>query len=283
MNFLLVLIIVAAMSLQGVAQKQYNLKTSNKCAFLYSGVSMAFAALFFLITSGGKLSFEMKLLPYCLAFALFFGMAVLFTFFAVREGSLSFTSLATSYSLIIPTLSGLVLYEESVSKFFYVGLVTLLVSLVLINEYKDGKKFTFKWIVYVLLAFIGNGMCSTVQTYQQHVFDGKYKSELMIIALLTVSSVLVIISLCKERKDIKECISKGSVYMFLYGIKVALVNLLVMVLSRKMNVSLMFPLISGGGLIVTSLISIFIYKEKLTVKQYIGLALGVCAVVLINI
>ncbi|MBQ8605574.1 MAG: EamA family transporter [Clostridia bacterium] len=283
MNYLLILVIVIAMSLQGVAQKQYNRKTGNKCAFLYSGVSMAVAALFFLITSGGKLSFEIKLLPYCLAFALFFGMSVLFTFFAVREGSLSFTSLATSYSLIIPTLSGIVLYDESVSTFFYFGLAALLVSLVLINEYKDGKKFTLKWIVYVLLAFIGNGMCSTVQTYQQHVFDGKYKSELMIIALLTVSAVLVIISLCKERKDIGICIRKGAPYMALYGIKVALVNLLVMVLSRKMNVSIMFPLISGGGLIATSLVSIVFYKERLTKKQYFGLLLGVIAVVLINI
>jgi drug/metabolite transporter (DMT)-like permease len=283
MNFLLIFVIVAAMSLQGVAQKQYNLKTRNKCAFLYSGVSMAVAALFFLITSGGKLSFEINLLPYCLAFALFFGMAVLFTFFAVREGSLSFTSLATSYSLIIPTLSGLVLYNESVSIFFYIGLAALLVSLVLINEYKNGKRFTLKWIVYALLAFIGNGMCSTVQTYQQHVFEGKYKSELMIIALLTVSAVLVIISISKERKDIKECFRKGAPFMALYGIKVALVNLLVMILSRKMNVSVMFPLISGGGLIATSLVSIVVYKEQLTKKQYFGLLLGVIAVVLINI
>ena len=283
MNFLLIFIIVLSMSVQGIAQKQYNIKTSDKGAFLFSGISMLAAAVFFLITSGGKLSFKMEVLPYCLAFALFFGMAILFTFFAVREGSLSFTSLATSYSLIIPTLSGLVLYHETVSVFFYVGLAVLLVSLVLINEYKDGKRFTFRWLVYVFLAFVGNGFCSTVQTYQQHVFDGKYKSELMIVALLTVSLILFVISLVKERKDIKPCIKKGAVFMTLYGVAVALVNLLVMILSTKMNVSVMFPLISGGGLVVTSLVSIFIYKEKLTVKQYIGLFFGIVSVIFINI
>ena len=283
MNYLLLIFIIFAMSLQGVFQKQYNIKTNSAGAFIFSSVSMLFAALVFVITSGFKLSFNAEVLPYCILFALFFGMAILFTFLAVREGSLSFTSLASSYSLVIPTLSGIVLYNETVSTFFFVGLVSLLLSLVLINEYKDGKRFTAKWVVFAVLAFIGNGFCSTVQTYQQRVFNGAYKSELMIIALLLVSVFFFIMSFVKEKSSIKLCTQKGWLLMAAYGFSIGIVNLLVMVLSRRMNVSVMFPLISAGGLVVTSLISIIIYKEKLTKKQYLGLILGVFAVVFINL
>lgn len=283
MNFLLVFIIVIAMASQGVTQKQYNFKVLNKCTFLFNSLSMLFAAAFFFVFAGGKLHFELSLVPYCLGFALFFGMAVLFKFLAVCEGPLSITSLATSYSLVIPTVSGILLYNEKVNVFFYIGFALLLLSIVFINEYKKENRFSLKWLVYVFLAFVGNGFCSTVQTYQQHVFDGKYKSELMIIALVSIALVLFVMSMFYERKDVKYCTVKGLHLMAVYGISIALVNLLVMILSTKMNVSLMFPLVSAGGLIANSLISIFVYKEKLTKKQYVGLSFGALAVILINI
>ena len=72
--------------------------------------------------------------------------------------------------------------------------------------------------------------------------------------------------------------------MVLNGIANALVNLLVMVLvSKGMAASIMFPVISGGGIVLTTLVAIFIYKEKLSVNQYIGLLLGTVSVVLMNI
>ena len=51
-------------------------------------------------------------------------------------------------------------------------------------------KITWKWILYVLLAFLGNGACSTVQVLQQRTFAGAYKNELMIMALLIVSAAI---------------------------------------------------------------------------------------------
>ena len=40
MNLLLILTIVVAMSSQGIAQKQYNSKTENNGAFIFSSISM---------------------------------------------------------------------------------------------------------------------------------------------------------------------------------------------------------------------------------------------------
>jgi hypothetical protein len=90
------------------------------------------------------------------------------------------------YSLIIPTIYGLCIGEPA-SPFLYVGLALLFVSLLLVNLEKKGaeKKITLKWIIFVLIAFVANGACSTVQTIQQRTFEGAYKSEFMIIALLT--------------------------------------------------------------------------------------------------
>ena len=53
--------------------------------------------------------------------------------------------------------------------------------------------------------------------------------------------------------------------------------------SAGISKSLMFPLISAGGIVLTWIISLFFYKEKLTLKQNIGMVLGVISIVFLNL
>ena len=62
-----------------------------------------------------------------------------------------------------------------------------------------------------------------------------------------------------------------------------LTNMLVMILSGLMAVSVMFPLISAGGIIVTFIISKFVYKENLTRMQFMGFLVGILSIVFLNI
>jgi multidrug transporter EmrE-like cation transporter len=71
--------------------------------------------------------------------------------------------------------------------------------------------------------------------------------------------------------------------MVLCGVANGASNLFVIALSPNMPASIMFPLVSAGGIVLTSLISIFIYRERLSVLQYIGMVLGIGAIVFLNI
>lgn len=237
---------------------------------------------FFVITSGG-FKWEAGLIPYALGFALSYGTSTVFSVLATSTGALSLTALIISFSLMIPTFYGLIFLNDPVSIGLIPGIALLLISLVLINKKSESIKITRRWLVYVFLAFVGNGMCSTVQKMQQVAFDGKYKNEFMIIALASVCFGLFIASLIKEKSYIKRCAKAGWYFAIGCGLTNGAVNLFVMVLSGKMPVSLMFPLISAGGIIITYFVSRFVYKEKLTKTQLIGFVLGVCSVVLLNI
>ena len=127
-------------------------------------------------------------------------------------------------------------------------------------------------------------MSSTIQTMQQKRFDGNYKSEFMIAALLIVSSFFFALALIQEKDSLKMCVKKGGILMVLDGVANGLVNFLVMTLvSRNMPASIMFPVISGGGIIFTTMVSVLFYKEKLTLKQYIGLLCGAASVVFMSL
>ena len=281
---------ILAIALQNALRKQYNTGGNStapekKGTFIFSAVSCFAALVFFLISSGFKLTFVPELIPYALGFAASYGTAVIFGFLAIKHGSLSLSSLISSYSLIIPTVFGILFLGEKTTVTFYIGLAVLCISLFLINSKKsdDGIKITPKWILFVVLGFVGNGVCSAVQALQQRAFGGLYKSELMIIALSAVVLTLLTISFITERELILPSIKYGGIYMVSNGLSNGVCNLFIMLAVGLMNAALMYPLISAGGIICTTLISIFVYKEKFTTKQYVAFAFGILAVILLNV
>lgn len=283
MTYFLLLLIVADQLLETIMSKQYNINAKKNNVMLYSGVSCLFALLFFVANSGGKLDFNPKIISYAIGFAAAFGTATATAIFAIKTGPLSLTTLFSSYSLLIPTLYGIIFLKDPISPTLYAGLAVLLVSLYLINMKKnENLKITPMWIIYVLLAFVSNGMCSTVQKMQQLKFDGAYKNEFMIIALAIVTVILITAGLSQKGNKaemLKPCFKYGIVK----GLGNGFLNYLVMVVSAVLPNAVLFPSISAGGITLTFLCSILVYKEKLTKMQTVGYILGIVSIVLLNL
>lgn len=283
MNILLLVLIIVSMSLDGVFSKEYNKKTENKGTYVFCAMTAAAGGLYFLISSGGKMSFEISMIPYILSFALSYAITLLCFYLAILKGPLSLSSLATSYSLIIPTLFGIIYYKEESSSFFILGLLFMTISLFLINWTKDDKKASFKWAFYAFCAFLFNGLCTTVQVVQQKQFDGLYKNELMIISYVLAAIIFLLVAMKKERGTLKLCAKKGAMLALFKGMSNGFMNFLIMVLSLKMASSFMFPIISVGRVIMSAVLAAILYKERLTLMQNIGLVFGLGAIVFLNI
>lgn len=282
-NILLLLTVVVFVSVQQVTKKAFNMKVAGG-AMSFSAASCVAAVVVFLITSGGKMQFSAEFLPYSLLFAVSYSVTVVTGMLAIMAGPLSLTCLVTSFSLIIPTLYGILVLQEPVSTNLFIGLGLLAVALVLINlEEKGEKKITLKWAVYVLLAFVGNGMCSTVQKVQQIACGGQYKSEFMIVALCISILSIGLVALFTEKKSALPNLKTGFWLYTICGLANGGANFLVIFLSSRMAASVMFPVISAGGIVLTFLISLFFYKEKLSKWQILGSALGLVSVIFLNL
>ncbi len=278
---------VLGVTIQQVCKKAYNKKVLGG-TFTFTSLSILFALTVFIAISGGKFNFTPEIMPYAIGFAVAYGSASIGSFLAISTGPMSITSLLVQYSLIIPTIYGLCTGDKA-SLFLYVGLGLLFISLFLVNIEKKGeeKKITLKWGVFAFLAFFGNGLCSTLQKAQQDVFvteqnpDG-YKSEFMIIALAVSFIAIAVSALIFERQGIWTKIKTGAHWYVICGLANGLVNLFVIMLA-KYDASIVFPVISAGGIVATALVGIFIYKEKLSVLQIIGMCLGTVSIVFLNL
>ena len=111
---------------------------------------------------------------------------------------------------------------------------------------------------------------------QQLKFDGAYKTEFMITALLIVFAVMTVFGLIK-----KEGRTKGIVkYAAAQGVSNGVLNMLVMVLTALLPTAVLFPAVLSGGMIIAFIASVTVFKERLTARQYIGYGIGVVSVIL---
>lgn len=67
--------------------------------------------------------------------------------------------------------------------------------------------------------------------------------------------------------------------MIVSGACVAVNNKFNLYLSGVMDSAVFFPVVNGGGLVLTTLAAVLLFKEKLSKKQWIGVVLGIASVV----
>ena len=156
MKILCVIAVILLLTVQNALRKQYNQAKEPRGAFTFSAVGCLFALMFFVVSSRFSLDFKVEILPYALGFAASYGTAVIFSFLAIKHGSLSLSSLISSYSLIVPTLFGIAFLGEEQSATLYIGLLALCISLLLVNlkKTKDDKKINVKWVNFVLCYYL---------------------------------------------------------------------------------------------------------------------------------
>ena len=281
MDCLLLISVIILLPLQSIVKKPFTNKVGDKGSFTFTAI-LSFVALVFFVVTGKGFEWNVGYLPYAIGFAASYIAANVFAVLAIATGSVSLSSLIIKFSLLLPTAYGLFL-GEGISAFFIVGIALLIVSMILINKPEKGEKFSLKWLIFALLAFVGNGMCSITQKMHQQEFATAYKNEFMIVALGISVVASVVLALCFERKDTVQYTKVGFIPASLCGLANGAVNLFVMILNNRIPASLMFPLISAGGIIIIYLVSKFYYKEKLSKPQFIGLLIGIASVIFLNL
>ena len=238
-----------------------------------------------MIAAGGDLHFTAEILGYSLFFATAYAVSAAGSFLSIITGPLSVSSLLIQLSLIIPTLYGILFLGEELTEPRIIGIFCLLLAIVFVNLQgkKEEKRMTLKWGIFVALSFFGNGFCSVSQKMQQDAFGGRYKSEFMIVALLAVAVFMLVPAILTEKKQIGQNLRKGLPFFLVCGVANGVANYAVMILNGMMDASVMFPVISAGGILLTAVIALTLYKEKLSLQQIIGFVLGTVSVIVLNL
>jgi drug/metabolite transporter (DMT)-like permease len=291
MSTSLTLILSLAVALgSGIARKYYTNKSTKGFSggFVYNAVSCLTAAAVMMCWGGfGSAS------AFTVVLGTVFGTVTaiqgITNLSAFQIGPMSYTSVIISFSTLISALSGVMFFGESLGWAQIVGIALMLVSFVLAaNVSSDEKKANFKWLILCLIAFAATGGIGILQKVHQ---SSEYRTELnsfLIIAFL--SSALIcsaFAALLKKREktesDVKSGGKKG--FWIMLGVMIAggacaaANNKFNLYLSGVMDSAVFFPIVNGGGLVLTTLAAVLIFRERLSKKQWIGVVFGIASVI----
>ena len=266
----------------------YNKKTEEKegASSLYTFLLMCSVCLFWLIVFLTDPQVHSGVLWYSLLFAGCYTICNVGLINALKTGSMALTSLIMQLALIGVTAWSFIFLNVPISPLVMIGLLLVIVALWLClwTGKNTQERFNPKWIFYVLIMFVGNAGCAIVQKTQQMHFNGKYGGFLMLTAM-GISLVISLVSFLRSKKlTEKKLIRQTCVFPVASGLCNGLLNLFIIILATStLSPSLIYPVLAIGGLMLTTVFSAFVFKEKMRWWQWVGVFIGIAAVGILSI
>ncbi|MBQ4516247.1 MAG: EamA family transporter [Clostridia bacterium] len=264
---------------QSVFTKIASTKNDEASSMRFNAWKISASLLLFLLFSFYKLQFHMPTVVFSSVYGLALFFSTLFGYKALSSGSMALSSLIVSYSVVIPCLFGIIFLNESVNFIKILGFIFLLLSMYLLNRQKEDLKINKCWLVYVLTTFLSNGICSVVQKMHQTLYPASFCNEFMICSLLLTFIMFFVISMGKKYTDKKSGTTK---YALLAGILMGLGNYITLLLSSRVDASVMFPVITILSMLFNVTVSKLYFKDSFSIIQFAGIILGVFSVLFIK-
>lgn len=289
-GYLCIVLSVCTSLTEGFLIARYN-KKYEKGGFIFTAIVSLFSMLFFLffdiIVDSAGLTFLAEMLPYAVASGIMYCGASILTFFALKYGSYALSMLILSYSLVFPTAYGLIFLQEPATPFTYVGFALIALSLFFVRAQKSadqGKnKNVLLWLIFILISVAGSGMFGVVQRMQQIRFGGAVDREFMVVTLAISTAISLAIGLYSDKKYCLQILKQCVPYAGAAGLANGGTNMLTMFVRTLIPISIVSPTTSGVKIIISFLLSCFVFKEKFLKRQIVGVILGGIAVVLLNV
>lgn len=247
-----------------------------------------YGALQYLVIGG----FRVTITPISLMWAAMLAL-VMIPYYVVGIQVLSLGSLAV-YSMfmmlggmLVPFFYGILFLGETVSWGKAVGTVLLTVFIVLqaLGQRKEPEKKATGWKKYLFFAlcmviFFVNGMTGVIA--KAHQISAGATDEVSFTVLscsLTalLSALLLPVGLLKNRKEIVYAIKgifhwKTLVFMICIGAAGYTGNFLHLIAAGNIPATVQFPLVSGGVIVLSALVSAFGFREKLSAREWLSVA-----------
>ncbi len=284
-----------------VVQKVCSKKVSNQLNdgtdfFHYGGYYQLVAGLFSLITLAiaGFYGFNLATLLCALASAILFAVELFASIEAIKGATLVVCNMFSTGGLFIPCILGIFLFDEPMSLWQWLGLIVFVISIYFLSAKKEKrqKAFSLKTLIMLITCLLTGGLVMVVQKYFAILVpDGNIALFSALTFGLNAFILYMGMLFCALKKkktsgvgvlEIKPLSKSLLVCGGLLAVALFVINLLVTYMASSVPSVILFTVSSAISIIITCFVGVIMFKEKLTVKNIIGLALGFISIVIVN-
>lgn len=291
MDYLLLFADIALFVLQTLCFKAFSRSFMKNLAGYFTFNTLYFTVVVLLLAAfnGSPEGVSPQTALLAVPFGVLFVVSILLYMKAMEHGPLSYSSLLFAFGLLMPILYGALFLHEPVSLLQITALALLFLTFYLGSVSASGgeKKINAKWLLYCIGAMAGNGGIMVLIKAHQMLLPGREVQEFLIVGFGVAAALSLVMALGK-RVFAGERIPHLKKWTFALlvlgaGLTTAFGNLIAMVLSGRLPAIVQFPVVNGGIVLLSSVLSVAAFRERLTRRAWAGLALGLAALVLISL
>ena len=199
-----------------------------------------------------------------------------------QKNGVSVASVAGKMSVVVPIISGVILYNESLTALKIVGMFLALVA-VYLSSVKEGENTLGKSsLLFPVLLFLGSGVIDTVLKYIEtnYVSDVAFFSgSLFGIAFLFGVLILLYNRIVNQEKLVLKSIFAG----IALGVPnyFSIIFLIKALKIESLDSSTLFTINNVAIVVVSTIVGLILFKESFSLKNKIGIGLAILGIVLV--
>jgi len=277
-------------SFQNLCIKLFNKKYLKKitCFFAFEFGLCLCASLIFIVFGANVLKLDKTSLILGILFGFSFILNVFFYIKIMEIAPLTISVLFNSFGMLIPTIAGIVFWEEKIHAIQLLGLVLMCICLILVAGVSkdDCGKINLKFITYGIATLIFCGLSGELQSAQQKLLNGSGIKEFSVVCYATAALAMLLgmaVVFKKTKQNFRDVLNiKPILIMIGAGVGTSLGSLTLMNSLCKLPAHLVYPIVNGGIIAILSILSRIVFKEKQSARGKVGITIGVLAIVLLS-
>lgn len=223
--------------------------------------------------------------------AVFLGIVFISSLFVISETTakqgISVAQVANRMSVVVPISIAILFYGDGVSVSKIIGIVLAIMAVYLVSHKETQGKVADKfWWLFPLIIFICSGIIDSSINYAQRNllndlnFDA-FLSTIFATAFVFGFMVLLYQLIIKKEKFQMQAIPAG---LILGTINFGTMYFIVSALNTNiLEPSVLFPINNLSILTLSTVVSVIVFKEKLSSKNWIGIGLSLLAILILGL
>lgn len=216
---------------------------------------------------------------------------VIFWLLAVKQSAYIILDVFAVLSVLVPTISSLILYDEKIKINQIIGFIILLTATVILCSYNNSIKT--KLSIGTLLTLLGFGVANGLCDFSQKMFVYHnaeknvyvYNFYTYLFSSITLLILFVILSFTSKEKndgENKKALGKISLYVSIMSVCLFLNSFFKTMAAITVPSAILYPCVQGIALILSVAMAVVFFKEKLTLKCIVGTTMIFAGLLIIN-
>lgn len=221
--------------------------------------------------------------------SLILGFVFISTFYVTtitsQQNGLSVASVASKMSVIIPIISGILLFDETFGLIKTTGILLALVAVYFTSKKETGDIQRASNLILPALVFIGAGTIDSSLKYLQTYYVASEKvtlfSSITFLCAFAVGVLLIAIQLLRKKIKLRARNIVGGIILGLPNY-FSLYYLVKMLEAKAFQSATLFTIHNIAIVLISTIVGLLFFKERISKRNAFGIALAIFAIVLVT-